>query len=311
MLQDQLSDSVGDIAIHRREHVLVHVRCDSRLAMTEPFGPDLHGHSSSDSECRPCVPQVLQSDGRHEFAVAFQRPRELARKPFGVVRPSVWMAKQIGAVRGSRTEREHFLGLPRPMRSQPSDRLRVKIELTTRTGFRPFRDDDLVVDQTHGATDRCPTPFKVNVAALQNECKELRDRLDEVVDEAYVPDGEHSYFADLAARNVLGNMHAAARLSQHVEEIRAETTREGFEQRTAMNGVDGHGGEFVPPVWLMEQFVPIARAGRLMADSCRAMPLPASTDQINLPCVTTGAATATQSDNTSVQSAGVLSVTVS
>jgi HK97 family phage major capsid protein len=66
-----------------------------------------------------------------------------------------------------------------------------------------------------------------------------------------------------------------------------------FEQR-AINRTDGTGGYFVPPLWLIDEYVPYLRAGRVLANLCRSVPLPSGTDSINLPRITTGTATGVQ-----------------
>ena len=57
---------------------------------------------------------------------------------------------------------------------------------------------------------------------------------------------------------------------------------------------DGQGGYFVPPLWLIDEYIPYLRAGRTFADLWRNFPLPSGTDSINLPRVTLGTATGTQ-----------------
>ena len=57
---------------------------------------------------------------------------------------------------------------------------------------------------------------------------------------------------------------------------------------------DGQGGYFVPPLWLIDEYIPYLRAGRTFADQWRNFPLPSGTDSINLPRVTLGTATGTQ-----------------
>lgn len=120
--------------------------------------------------------------------------------------------------------------------------------------------------------------------------------------------GPNSYFRDLAAsRPEAGGAFdpgARERLTRHGQEV-------GVELRANMNRTDGTGGEFVPPLWLMEQYVPLARAGRVTADLCRKLPLPAGTDSINLPKVATGTATAEQSDGGSVQKTDMTTTSVS
>ena len=67
-----------------------------------------------------------------------------------------------------------------------------------------------------------------------------------------------------------------------------------FEKR-AISRTTGQGGWFVPPLWLIDEYVPYLRAGRVLADRCGSMPLPPGTDSINLPRITTGTGTGVQS----------------
>jgi hypothetical protein len=68
-----------------------------------------------------------------------------------------------------------------------------------------------------------------------------------------------------------------------------------FEKRVNPNRTDGQGGYFVPPVWLIDQYIKALRAGRVAADMCRQMDLPAGTDSINIPKIATATATGIQS----------------
>ncbi|WP_231750781.1 phage major capsid protein [Mycobacterium sp. NAZ190054] len=104
-----------------------------------------------------------------------------------------------------------------------------------------------------------------------------------------------SYFQDLARhhRGLDDTGDAIARLRRHAQES-------GLERRD-MDTTDGNGGYFVPPAWLVDQFVPKARAGRAYADLCTQLALPAGTNSINIPKVATGTATGIQAaDNTAV-----------
>lgn len=65
-------------------------------------------------------------------------------------------------------------------------------------------------------------------------------------------------------------------------------------ERRAISRTDGNGGYFVPPLWLIDEYVPYLRAGRPHADLARQMPLPPGTDSINIPRVTLGTATGPQ-----------------
>lgn len=98
--------------------------------------------------------------------------------------------------------------------------------------------------------------------------------------------------ARLAAERV-EKMHAGSRREELALERFLGSGMEIFEKR-AINRTDGTGGYFVPPLWLIDEYVPYLRAGRVLADRCASMPLPPGTDSINLPRITTGAATGSQ-----------------
>lgn len=137
----------------------------------------------------------------------------------------------------------------------------------------------------------------------------------------------HSYFLDLARAQLNrgdgdGGVQAATeRLKRHTAELdvelparearRAERARQDegafrrdlgkragagtvFEKRVNPNRTDGQGGYFVPPLWLIDEYVDLPRFGRTFASSVRNMTLPAGTDSINVPKVATGTATGVQ-----------------
>jgi HK97 family phage major capsid protein len=109
-------------------------------------------------------------------------------------------------------------------------------------------------------------------------------------DRTYSPDGEFSFFKDLAA-TTRGDLDAMQRLAQHQ-----------IERRTNPDRTNGRGGEFVPPLWLEEQYIPLARPARAFADLCTNRPLPAGTDSINIPKITGGSSVGWQSDGGAVSS---------
>ena len=121
----------------------------------------------------------------------------------------------------------------------------------------------------------------------------------------YRQGGEHSYFKDLALASAPGRFdsEARARLQRHAEEVAVET-------RTNMSRTDGQGGEFVPPLWLLNQYVALARAGRVTADLASKYDLPAGTDSINLPKISTGAAVAAQTDGSAATNVDITTATV-
>ncbi len=155
----------------------------------------------------------------------------------------------------------------------------------------------------------------------------------------------NSYFRDLAKQQVEQDPGAARRLQRHAQELEVELPRReqlrearrveqegrmharerrnGFEpeytrsgsvaaeQRVNPNRTDGQGGYFVPPLWLIDQFIGLVRAGRVTADLCAQFELPTGTDSINLPKVATGTKTGTQVDNGQVISQDLTDTSVS
>ncbi len=110
--------------------------------------------------------------------------------------------------------------------------------------------------------------------------------------ETYRQGGQSSYFRDLVSVSLnRGNMsEAVERLQRNDREVRALTT------------TDGAVGEFVPPLWMVNEYVKLARAGRVTADQLASQPLPTGTDSINLPRLATGTAVAEQAtQNAAVQ----------
>jgi hypothetical protein len=85
-----------------------------------------------------------------------------------------------------------------------------------------------------------------------------------------------------------------------------------FERRVNPNRTDGQGGYFVPPLWLIDEYIPALRAGRVAADLCRNLDLPEGTDSINIPKLSTPTATGVQTaDNQPVTSQDFTDTSVS
>jgi len=113
----------------------------------------------------------------------------------------------------------------------------------------------------------------------------------------YDPDNtKRSYFLDIARAHVQGDQEARQRLERHSVEVMSSP------EYRDLNRVDGTGGQFVPPAYLMNQFLELKRTGRATANAVQNVPLPGGTDSINIPRLATGAAVAVQSaDNAAVQ----------
>jgi HK97 family phage major capsid protein len=115
----------------------------------------------------------------------------------------------------------------------------------------------------------------------------------------YERTGRNSYLRDLAASQIQGDMEARQRLINHGQDVMAEPEYQEYRDLTR---VDGAGGYFVPPKWLMDQAIELARAGRPTANLFNSQPLPGGTDSISIPRIATGTATAIQpNDNDPVQ----------
>jgi hypothetical protein len=107
----------------------------------------------------------------------------------------------------------------------------------------------------------------------------------------YTPDsaanGGNSWVRDMAhARR--GNGAAIERLSRNDQHARTYSTR------AALSSVTGTGGEFIPPLWLEEQFVKFVRPGRPAWELTSQNALPPGTDSLNIPKINTGTAVALQ-----------------
>ncbi|MFI1520642.1 phage major capsid protein [Kitasatospora cineracea] len=135
----------------------------------------------------------------------------------------------------------------------------------------------------------------------------------------YERGNRHSYFLDLARVELNrgdgdGGVEAAReRIRRHTAELevdlprrekersaRAERELRGihresaFEKRVNPNRTDGQGGYFVPPAWLMDEYIDLPRFGRTLANSVRNLTLPSGTDSINVPKIATGTKTGIQ-----------------
>jgi HK97 family phage major capsid protein len=118
---------------------------------------------------------------------------------------------------------------------------------------------------------------------------------------AHEEGGKASFFADVYASRK-GDPSAAERLERH--------SRQAAELRVNPNSTDGTGGDFVFPVYLMSEWLKLARAGRPFANAVNNKQLPLGTDSINLPGISTGASVAKQIDGGSVSSTDVTTKTV-
>ncbi len=129
--------------------------------------------------------------------------------------------------------------------------------------------------------------------------------------------GDHttSYFRDLTraqTRTGTGIAEAGERLIRNSRRFADEVRNASPEQVRALSTTDGAGGDFVPPLWLINQFIELARPGRVTADLVNGQVLPGGTDIISLPRLATGTAVAQQAtQNTALQNTDATTNSVS
>ena len=104
------------------------------------------------------------------------------------------------------------------------------------------------------------------------------------------------YFFKDVRNSKMGDWDAAERLQRN-------TAARGLETRAGdMTTVAGAGGTFAPPAWLVNEFIALARPGRVSADLMVKETLPSGVSSINLPKVSGGATTAVQATQNSALS---------
>lgn len=139
-------------------------------------------------------------------------------------------------------------------------------------------------------------------AAVADNKKHARSTVIGREETTYRPDQGPSFFADLiAARG--GSVDAFDRLHRNNREFEIIEKRAISQTATA-------GGEFVPPVWMNSEYAELLRAGRPVVDAIGTKPLPANTNSLNLPKITTGNTVAAQSDGGAVSNTDLVTTSV-
>ena len=119
----------------------------------------------------------------------------------------------------------------------------------------------------------------------------------------YDKDGRNSFVRDMIGAQLRNDRNSWERLNRHAQEVAVESRD--------ISRTDGSGGDFVPPIYLINEYAEFARAARVTADLVTNMALPAGTDSINIPQITTGTLAAFQSaDNTATTTRDMVSSTV-
>lgn len=111
-------------------------------------------------------------------------------------------------------------------------------------------------------------------------------------------DTEVSYFRDLFNSRHTGDQSAIQRMAAS--------------QERAVSSTAGSGGEMAPPLWLVQDFVALARAARVTADQIPTETLPGGVSSINVPKITAGSTVGvTQTQNTTITEGTVTTTSIS
>ncbi|MFD5519094.1 phage major capsid protein [Streptomyces sp. NPDC127066] len=118
---------------------------------------------------------------------------------------------------------------------------------------------------------------------------------------------ETSYFLDAYAVTKNNDPSARERLERNSRQVADQRKQEG----RALSTTNGAGGELVPPLWMESEWVKLARPKRVSADLVQNDGLPAGTDVINLPKVSSGTAVAPQTaQNTAIQNTDMVTTSI-
>lgn len=144
------------------------------------------------------------------------------------------------------------------------------------------------------------------INASLSRIRRAEGTISKVREQAIYQKGDHrrSYMQDMikVALNVDDTGECRDRLLRHAQDV--QTLPEYMEFRD-LSRVDGSGGYAVPPAWLMNQYIELARPGRAFANLVQRQPLPGGTDSINIPKILTGTTVSMQaSDNQDLTAAG-------
>ncbi|GAC1375433.1 MAG: hypothetical protein NVSMB4_03650 [Acidimicrobiales bacterium] len=105
--------------------------------------------------------------------------------------------------------------------------------------------------------------------------------------------GNHqiSYFRDLVSSRWAGDEAAAGRLRRNNEMVAGSPELRALGNT---NTTGGSGGEFAPPEWIVDEWVHLARPGRVVADLFHKQDIPMGVSSVNVPKVLTGTSIALQ-----------------
>lgn len=214
------------------------------------------------------------------------------------------LKRLIARREAAHTEREELLAKRKAIVDLAEEEAREDLSTEEDTEFRELTEKVKDKDGEIGAyderiselSDEIERDAKLTAGAAAVRRAQARVQVSSEA-RVYEQGNGRSYLQDLMRKqmNLDADGEATERLSRHAMEVRTD------KEYRDLDRTDGTGGYFVPPAWLMSQFVDLARAGRAVANAVTSQALPGGTDSINIPKVLTGTATGVQSaDNGAV-----------
>lgn len=180
------------------------------------------------------------------------------------------------------SERDGILAIADPAEFTPEKQAR-ELELSTEIRGLRARKAELADEEQRAVIDAAARPA-VQVVSEANPVYRKGDP-------------SASYFADLVS--------APTDASARDRLVRSQETR-------SLTTVAGAGGEMAPPLWLVEDFVKLARAGRVTADLMNKQALPAGVSSVNVPAISGGTSVGvTQTQNTAVSNTDITTTSLS
>lgn len=116
---------------------------------------------------------------------------------------------------------------------------------------------------------------------------------------------EFSFFQDAMRARFDGDSAASDRLRRNNQQVFDARRRDGTFANPVGSSGAGQAADFVPPLYLQQDWIAIARAARPFADAVGHMPLPDNTNVIIFPKLAVGTSVGTQQDNAAVVASSV------
>ena len=159
------------------------------------------------------------------------------------------------------------------------------------------------------ATARLERATNIETARRSLPVATVEDAVEETPAPVTVGREEPVYRSDFQSASFFRDVLDATKGDSRAAERLAKNNKQVGEAR-ALNSTDTSGGEFIPPEWMLSEFVAVAKAGRPFANLVNRRPLPPGTDSINLPKLSSGSSVAAQQDNGSVSSTDSVTTSV-